>query len=127
MQNTRLSNLLGFVAINTRVLFANPWRRLAVWLIALLLGNGLGSVVTVIAGQAAQWDIGAAIMILVGTETVNWLNYRRPQFWQRRRSNGGESIAGEIANLGNFGLDLLNGFKVGLVYSLFVEAFKLGS
>jgi Protein of unknown function (DUF565) len=138
MQNTRISNLLGFVAVNVQRLFANPWRRLAVWLIALLLGNFLGSVVTLLVGQVAQSDIGAAVLLLVLTELLSWIVYRRRGgVWVRGSVNRpdadivgaslGNSPYRDISSLGNLVLDLLNALKIGFIYSMFVEAFKLGS
>jgi Protein of unknown function (DUF565) len=109
MQNTRLSNLLGFIDRNLRNWLANPWRRTSVWLICLLLGNFLGSAITLISGQAAMSDIVVAIAMLLLTELVSWLTYS-----QRSQSGKG-------------GVDLLNALKIGFVYSMFVESFKLGS
>jgi FtsH-binding integral membrane protein len=109
MQNTRLSNLLSFVERNLRNWFANPWRRVSVWLICLLLGNFLGSAIPLIAGQAAVSDIMVAAGVLVLTELVSWLTYS------------------QRSHLGRWGIDLLNALKVGFVYSMFVESFKLGS
>jgi Protein of unknown function (DUF565) len=123
MQNTRLSNFLGFVAINVRLWLANPWRRFSLWLICLLFGNFLGSVITLMAGQAAQFDIWAAALLLAGTEAIAWLTYRRRGgFWQL-----GASPSTMPSDLGNWTLDLLNALRIGVIYSMFVEAFKLGS
>jgi hypothetical protein len=109
MQNTRLSNLFGFIDRNLRNWFANPWRRTSAWLICLLLGNFLGSAITLISGQAAMPDIVVAAAVLLLTELVSWLTYsQRP-------------------TLGRWGIDLLNALKIGFVYSMFVESFKLGS
>jgi hypothetical protein len=129
MQNTRISNLLGFVAVNAQLLFANPWRRLAVWLIAILLGNFLGSVVTLLVGQVAQSDIGASVLLLVLTELLSWIVYRRRGgVWVRGSVHSPQAeIDQDISSLGNLVLDLLNALKIGFVYSMFVEAFKLGS
>jgi hypothetical protein len=129
MQNTRLSNFLGFVAVNVQQLFANPWRRLAVWLIALLLGNFLGSAITLYVGQVAQWDIVSSVVLLVVTELLSWIVYRRRGgVWVRGSVNSSDvEIDREINSLGNLVLDLLNALKIGFIYSMFVEAFKLGS
>jgi Protein of unknown function (DUF565) len=116
MQNTRLSNFLGFVAINVRLWLSNPWRRFSLWIICLLLGNFLGSVITLMAGQAAKFDIWAA-------EVIAGLTYRRRGgFWQL-----GSAPSNMPNDLGNWTLDLLNALRIGVIYSMFVEAFKLGS
>jgi Protein of unknown function (DUF565) len=129
MQNTRISNLLGFLAINVQRIFTNPWRRLAVWLIALLLGNFLGSVVTLVVGQIAQSDIFFSVLMMLLTELVSWLMYRR-RSGVGLRGSGREPVGEverEIESFGNLVIDLLNALKIGFIYSMFVEAFKLGS
>jgi Protein of unknown function (DUF565) len=128
MQNTRLSNLLVFVAVNIQLLLANPWRRLAVWLIALLFGNFSGSVVTLVVGQIAQSDIIFSVIMLLLTEMVSWLVYRRRNgMWSRRPAPEESGTSADVAGLGNLVIDLLNALKIGFIYSMFVEAFKLGS
>jgi hypothetical protein len=111
MQNTRLSNLVSFLASQLQTWINNPWRRSSIWLIALLLGNFLGSAITSSAGQLAQWDVVASLIVLTITELVSWLTYRRRN----------------PTPLGVFGWDTLNALKLGLVYSMFLESFKLGS
>jgi Protein of unknown function (DUF565) len=99
-----------------------------VWLIALLLGNFLGSVVTLVVGQVAQSDIGFAVIMLLATELVSWLVYRRRGgVWSRGTGEIESSISGDVTSLGNLAIDLLNALKMGFIYSMFVEAFKLGS
>jgi Protein of unknown function (DUF565) len=77
MQNTRLSNLLSFFASQLQAWIQNPWRRASVWLICLLLGNFLGPAISLVTGQLAQLDIVVALVMLVVTELVSWLVYRR--------------------------------------------------
>jgi FtsH-binding integral membrane protein len=112
MQNTRLSNLLGFISINFRNWLANPWRRTSLGIIGLLSGYFLGSAVPLIAGQAALSDIFVAAIALAITELISFIAYRRP---------------GEYTRLGSWTLDLFNTLKIGFIYSMFVESFKLGS
>jgi FtsH-binding integral membrane protein len=112
MQNTRLSNLLGYISINLRNWLANPWRRTSVMIICLLAGYFLGSAVPLISGQAAVSDIAIAAVMLTLTELVSFLAYR-----PRDDSN----------RLGGWGTNLLNALKIGFIYSMFVESFKLGS
>ncbi len=111
MQNTRLSNLLSFLASKLQAWILNPWRRASVWLICLLLGNFLGPAIALVTGQMAQADIVVALVMLAATELVSWLVYRK-------RS---------VSILGSFGLENLNALKLGFVYSLFVDSLKLSS
>ena len=110
MQNTRLNNLVNAIAGQLRAWFFNPWRRLSLLAISLLFGFFLGSAVSTIAGQSANWDIITAGIIAALTEVVDRIYYSR--IWQARRS---------------LWVEALNTLKIGLIYSLFLEAFKLGS
>lgn len=110
MQNTRLNRLLDITLEQLRNQLRNPWRRLSVLCISVLLGNFLATVFTTVAGQLARQDTVAAIVVILLVELINRLYYRparRPTF--------------------SLGWEALNGLKLGFTYALFVEAFKLGS
>lgn len=111
MQRTRLNRLVETTTGTLARSLQNPWRRISVLIISLLAGVFLGTVIPTTAGQAAEWDIIGAAALITFTETVSWYVYRRS------------------ANISPRPLltDLLNALKLGLTYSLFVEAFKLGS
>ncbi|MEO1403739.1 MAG: DUF565 domain-containing protein [Cyanobacteria bacterium J06635_1] len=112
MQRTRLSMLVNQTGQRLSQWVFNPWRRLSLVAISLLFGNFFGSAIAATAGQAAKWDIIIAALLLAMVELINWLFYRgRPAEMAQR----------PIVT------DLLNAFKLGMTYSLFVEAFKLGS
>lgn len=110
MQNTRLNNLFAAITSQSRQWFFNPWRRLSFLVISLLLGFFLGSAISTIAGQAADWDIIGAGIIVALCEIVDRIYYR--------------SIRQATKPLW---VEALNALKIGLTYSLFLEAFKLGS
>lgn len=114
MQRTRLNSLVGVTGDRLELLFSNPWRRISLSIISLLLGFFMGSAIVTTAGQSAVWDIAAAALLFLAAELINLLVYRRQikETPQRRRS---------------LYLDALNLFKMGLTYNLFLEAFKLGS
>ncbi|MGQ9871637.1 DUF565 domain-containing protein [Leptodesmis sp.] len=110
MQNTRLSTLFDTITDRLGGWLRNPWRRLSVLIISLLFGNFLGTAVSTVSGQQADLDILVAAILVALTELINRFAYGgRPE---TRRS---------------LPVQLLNGLKLGLTYSLFVEAFKLGS
>jgi hypothetical protein len=111
MQNTRLTILVDGIVTRLDRWFRNPWRRLSLQLLSLLLGFFLGSSISAVSGQAAQWDTTVAGLVLLFTEVVSRWVYRRPI------EGGQRPLAAEM----------LNNIKIGLTYSLFVDAFKLGS
>ncbi len=110
MQNTRLNSLVDSVTRQLGAWFLNPWRRLSLLVMSLLFGFFLGTAISTTSGQTAEWDIIAAGILVVLTEVVSRIFYSRnrqakPALW----------------------LEVLNLLKVGQTYSLFIEAFKLGS
>ncbi|AFY76415.1 MAG: DUF565 domain-containing protein [Hydrococcus sp. C42_A2020_068] len=107
MQRTRLNTLADVALTRIDRFFSNPWRRISLILIGVLFGFFAGSALSTTAGQAAEWDIIAAGFVLLFVEFVSRIFYRR-----ERRS---------------LFLEVLNFFKIGMIYSLFLEAFKLGS
>jgi len=110
MQNTRINRLIDVLSDQFRDWLSNPWRRISVLLISLLFGNFLGTAISTIAGQSANWDIIVAGLLVLLTELVNRLVY------------GGRRPA-----VSSLWVEMLNALKIGLTYNLFVEAFKLGS
>ncbi len=110
MQNTRLSTLFDRTVDGVSRWLQNPWRRLSVMIISVLLGNFAGTVVSTVSGQKAELDIVVAAILVMLTELTSRLAYGGTA--ELRRS---------------LPVQFLNAFKIGLIYSLFVEAFKLGS
>ena len=111
MQNTRLNQLLDVFANQTAGWLANPWRRLSLLTISLLFGIFLGTAISTIAGQAAEWDIIGAGLLVMFTEISSRI------FYTTNRRGGLRSLF----------IQMVNALKIGLTYSLFIEAFKLGS
>ncbi len=110
MQNTRLNGLVDATGGQLSRWLLNPWRRLSLLVINLLLGFFLGTAISTTAGQSADWDIIGSGFLVVLTEIVSRIYYSRPRQVGRA-----------------FWVEALNSLKIGLTYSLFIEAFKLGS
>lgn len=110
MQNTRLNNLFDAIATRLGQWFLNPWRRLSLLIISFLFGFFLANVISTTAGQRGVLDILIAGFLVVLTEVTSRIFYS-PRFLERR----------------SLLVDSLNLLKVGFIYSLFLEAFKLGS
>ncbi|MBE9130200.1 MULTISPECIES: DUF565 domain-containing protein [unclassified Coleofasciculus] len=118
MQNTRLNNLVDVILVRLAQWFANPWRRLSLIMIGLLLGVFLGTAIPTTAGQTANWDVVAAGVLIIFTETVSRIVYSR-------NKPRGEIL--EKPSRLSWLTQVINALKIGLTYSMFIEAFKLGS
>lgn len=126
MQNTRLSNL---VSASGRLLVGwlqNPWRRTSVQLLALLGGFFLATAVSTLAGQAAVWDLQIAALLTLVCEGVSALTYRSPSPGFIRRGPDTWVPDGRSPQQALW-ISALNLLKLGLIFGMFVEAFKLGS
>ena len=110
MQRTRLNTWVEVTQTKFNETFSNPWRRISLSLISFLLGFFVGQAVSITAGQKAMWDINIGIFFLIFTEGISRLVYSR-------NKKEGRSLS----------LDILNLFKIGVTYSLYIEALKLGS
>lgn len=115
MQRTRLNTLVDTTGAKIEQFFSNPWRRISLIALGLLLGFFAGSAISTTAGQAAEWDIMGAAFVVFFTELISVIVYRRDRRLQSREYKR------------PLFLDILNFFKLGMIYSLFLEAFKLGS
>lgn len=64
------------------------------------------------AGQQGRLDIIVAAVLLIATELISWFAYRQTS----QSNNQGSSV-----------IEVLNVFKIGVVYSLYIQALVLGS
>jgi hypothetical protein len=134
MQDTRINNLTRALWQRGQFLLFNPWRRLSLLAIGWLLGVFLSSVISTTMGQSAQWDITAAAIVATATEAITWWVYRQPSpaatAAARERLLTGLNFQPsdrELAAVDRFPRTLVNFIKIGCIYGLFLEAFKLGS
>lgn len=141
MQRTRLNTLFDQATLRFRQWVFNPWRRLAVLVMSLLFGNFFATAVSATAGQTAELDVLVSAFLVLGVELISWLYYRfaprRPTLPVDQR--GAMTVPNVAGSVGTPGVEIgpvrsrstlieaLNAFKLGMVYGLFVEAFKLGS
>ncbi|MGD1867145.1 MAG: DUF565 domain-containing protein [Phormidesmis sp.] len=152
MQRTRLNTLFTQATLQFRQWVFNPWRRLSLIVMSLLFGNFFATAISATAGQTAKLDVTISAILVIFVEVISWIYYR---FAPRRRVDGRgrdrlgtvEPSATDVRLLDDAllpsglesGVDLgpvrsrstlaesLNAFKLGMIYGLFVEAFKLGS
>ncbi|MEB3357009.1 MAG: DUF565 domain-containing protein [Synechococcales bacterium] len=118
MQNTRLNSLLDATLQWLNLWLNNPWRRISLIIISLLFGNFAATVIATVTGQNADWDVLVALLLLSFIELSSWLIYSG-RFQEPSR--------GKVTGRRPLILEMLNATKLGLIYGLFVEAFKLGS
>lgn len=109
MQDTRLTRLVNGSIDSLGRWLQNPWRRTSLLLLSVLFGNFLATAISTTTGQQANLDILIAALLAGLTEFTSWLVYRM------QRPNRPLPYS------------LLNALKIGLIYGLFVESFKLGS
>ncbi|MBD2090816.1 DUF565 domain-containing protein [Microcoleus sp. FACHB-1515] len=110
MQDTRLTRLVNGSIDSLGRWLQNPWRRTSLLLMSVLFGNFLATAISTTTGQQADLDILIAAVLAGFTELSSWLVYR----------------VGRV-NDRPLPFNLLNALKIGLIYGLFVESFKLGS
>lgn len=110
MQDTRLTRLVNGSIDSLGRWLQNPWRRTSLLLLSVLFGNFLATAISTTTGQQADLDILIAAVLAGFTELTSWLVYRAVR-----------SPARPLP------FSLLNALKIGLIYGLFVESFKLGS
>ena len=106
LQSTRLQTNVGAALQRLDRWADNPWRRLSLLALAGLLGFLIGSAITTVAGVLGQMDPVAALVVILGTE----LTIRR-----RRSSEPALKLPQQLLDLG----------RIGFLYGLFLEGFKL--
>jgi hypothetical protein len=117
MQNTRLSTIVNVSVGRLARWSQNPWRRTSLILISLLFGFFLASVISTASGAKSEQDIVAAAVVLFIVELTN-----RYVYSAKRVNLTDGSLAPRLLTT-----EILNSIKLGLVYGLFLDAFKLGS
>lgn len=110
MQRTRLSTLVSTFFDQLERWLVNPWRRISIVIISLLFGYFFGVAIAAYAGQAAEQDIVFSAILVILAEIISRITYFRRQPQQKA-----------------LWLEALNSFKIGALYALILEAFKLGS
>jgi cellobiose-specific phosphotransferase system component IIC len=121
VQNTRINTFIDRIFRQFAQWVENPWRRLSLLIISLLFGNFLASVIATSTGQRTDLDAVVAAAILTIVEVISWLTYGSTI--GRRKSGENNAFLGQRPIV----VAILNSLKLGLIYGLFVEAFKLGS
>ena len=106
LQSTRLQTNVGEAIQRLDRWSRNPWRRLSLLALAGLIGFLIGSAITSVAGVLGQMDPVAALLVVLGAE----LTIRR-----RRSAKPSLRLPQQLLDLG----------RIGFLYGLFLEGFKL--
>ena len=106
LQSTRLQANIGAAIQRLDRWSRNPWRRLSLLALAGLIGFLIGSALTSVAGALGQMDPVAALLVVLGAE----LTIRR-----RRSTKPSLKLPQQLLDLG----------RIGFLYGLFLEGFKL--
>ena len=106
LQSTRLQTNVGEAVQRLDRWSRNPWRRLSLLALAGLIGFLIGSAITTVSGVLGQMDPVAALLVVLGAE----LTIRR-----RRSSEPSLKLPQQLLDFG----------RVGFLYGLFLEGFKL--
>lgn len=118
MQRTRLSTIVEVTGDRFSRWLSNPWRRFSLQVILFFGGFFGANVINLWSGQTGGFDPGVAFVCLLGVELISWLYYRslppRPSLTQ-------------VQSPRPLWLEICNSGKLGFVYGLFLDAFKLGS
>ena len=108
LQKTRLQISFGEATSRLDQWAENPWRRASLMLIALGASFALGNSIGAIAGALALMDPVAALI----TVAIWELMVRTRRHWARDQQK-------------HLGRDLLDMARIGLLYGLLLEGFKL--
>ncbi len=117
MQRTRFSTLIDDLGDQFNLWLINPWRRVSLVLLSLLLGYFFAVSLAAIAGQAAAQDTVVSAFIVLVAELISWLVYSRR--WRD------PALVKAVPK--PVWLDCINSFKIGTIYALSMEGFKLAS
>lgn len=110
MQETRLNLLLNSLINQITSFLNNPWRQLSFIVIGWLSGYMASDLISTTLSQAGKWDTPIALVYLFFTEITSMIVYRDNQ--RKNKVNW---------------TDLLNSFKIGFTFSLYLSAMTLAS
>eukprot|EP00850_Spirogloea_muscicola_P013724 SM000094S24741 [mRNA] locus=s94:479917:480773:- [translate_table: standard] len=116
---TRLGRLVGTAAQRLQARWAESRQLLPLQVLALLAGFFCANALATVLGQTGDWDVLVSGFLVAAIEGLGRLTYGR-------RAGDASARTSRPTHWRRF-LGLLNLWKAGLVYGLFVDAFKLGS
>lgn len=112
MLQTRLEKLLTYTLSSITYLLYRKLTNLSISILNMLLGFFISTALSTIPGQTGDWGIIAAAIIVTFYEVISKIIYPIDQIVNRSELIVRKQI---------------NNIKIGILYGLFVDAFKLGS
>lgn len=109
MHKTSLEAIVDYCFHNTEKIFHSKLNELGINILCMLLGFFISTSLSTIPGQTGDWGIIGAAIIIGFYELVSQKFYLT------------------ISEKNKSTIQRLNNMKVGVIYGLFVDAFKLGS
>lgn len=111
MLQTKLERLILYIIQQVKKNTEYPLNFFSIQILYLLIGFFIATALSTIPGQTGDWGIVAGAIVVSGYETISCLIYSNKV--HKLRCN---SI-----------MYTVNGIKIGTMYGLFVDTFKLGS
>lgn len=112
MVRTSLEKSISYLAKNISYLFHRKLTDLSISILNMLLGFFISTALSTIPGQTGDWGIIAAAVIVTFYELISKIIYPINSIASKNELIIGKQI---------------NNIKIGVLYGLFVDAFKLGS
>lgn len=109
---TRLKRIIQSGSENFVSRFKRSRKNFPTKIFLLLLGYYSANALATVLGQTGDWDVLAAGILVALIEGIGYLMYRMPPF---------------LGEQGKELVTLVNFYKSGFSFGLFVDAFKLGS
>nr|YP_010903041.1 hypothetical protein P4C74_pgp138 [Hypnea pseudomusciformis]WCH55095.1 hypothetical protein [Hypnea pseudomusciformis]WCH56688.1 hypothetical protein [Hypnea pseudomusciformis] len=97
-----------FITIISSKYLNNQFKYIKCKIICLLFGFFVATILSTISAQTGDWSIIAAAIIIAYNEIISKMVYKHPN---------NQLII----------LTIINNLKIGIIYGLLVDAFKLGS
>ena len=116
INKTNLQTQLGLAVSPLKKLANYKVGTLSLNLLSILLGFFTSTALSTIPAQTGDWGIVAAAIIVINQEIISRINYHNHVSAKHKLN----------AILKTF-LKYCNSIKIGILYGLFVDAFKLGS
>ncbi|BBL86286.1 hypothetical protein PMYN1_Chma477 (chromatophore) [Paulinella micropora] len=108
LQKTRLRQKFTQLFQGFIIWVANPWRRISLLTITLLIGFFLGTIIGTVSGALSVMDTTGALVVVLFIEVA--LRVRRHMYYSFNQ---------------RLPLHMLDMFRIGLLYGLLLEGFKL--